>query len=885
MANTQVYLGVGHDAADSEMRIKNGRVFVDWREAGQQPTLARQKDYLKVAESIAKAVLVANPAAEPLPASLNSVLSGPPPTGTALVVHPLGGCPMGEHFAAGVVNHLGAVFNGASPRAVYRSLYVWDGSIVPGSLGVNPFLTIAALAERAVELVLAARQPKAALPRVDVGRREKIDPSRCPVDPEKTKIKVRLQETMVETPAGDSAAASRPAAEGERMVLKLRMDVPDLIALLQDPRHRVERLRGYLDVPGLQPRERLLVGGDSSVELLVSRPGGRLWRMHRGLCAWWRKRGRDELLREVKGMLRGKRAKRNLLGYLRAVLSLANHAGEQRLMNYRLELRDSAGNEYRLEGVKTVDFTRPANQVLDSLTDLDARLLRKPGLALERRGCLRLNLVALAEEDLPQIRAAADMPNALVALAGLPLFFARVLLKIHLWDFRAPDYAPRTDRSPLPKQRPVFVESVRWPGAEDGRLLPKRFWIEVDRGGLSRDEHQIPLALTRFRPPDEAAHATPLLMLPGFAQSTRALACEALDEDLVRHFLGRGFDVWLFDYRTSTALPSCREQCSLDDIARYDIPKAVDRILEVVGGEGWRPPGAPPEAKPQIMAFGHCMGSATLAMSLLSGKLVYHDEVVPPGEPKPPQERPRYEGVAKLGAVVLSQVPLFIEPSDNSRYRRQLAAFLRNAIGLEHVNFAADDGANAREMLIDRLLATLPPALGECEHEHDRVEPRTDIATCKRVSGIIGPLYVHKNVTRSHHLMHHYFGWGSMSIFMQITKFFEYNRLVSADGVNQYVTDDNIEAHMKMPVALLHGTCNQVFKFASALKTRATLERVNGRDDKGRRRYQLIGARGYAHFDCLVGDNAHQDIYPRVSKFLLAQLGAHAMPRPAERSV
>jgi len=83
----------------------------------------------------------------------------------------------------------------------------------------------------------------------------------------------------------------------------------------------------------------------------------------------------------------------------------------------------------------------------------------------------------------------------------------------------------------------------------------------------------------------------------------------------------------------------------------------------------------------------------------------------------------------------------------------------------------------------------------ECKDAHGRVlergEPRTDIATCKRVSGIIGPLYLHRNVCSSHHLMHQYFGWGSMSVFMQITKFFEYQRLVSADGVNHYVTDDN----------------------------------------------------------------------------------------------
>jgi hypothetical protein len=90
---------------------------------------------------------------------------------------------------------------------------------------------------------------------------------------------------------------------------------------------------------------------------------------------------------------------------------------------------------------------------------------------------------------------------------------------------------------------------------------------------------------------------------------------------------------------------------------------------------------------------------------------------------------------------------------------------------------------------------------------------------------------------------------------------------VSADGVNHYVTDDNIANYMNLPVALLHGSRNQVFKFESAEKTRAMLERVNGPG-----RCELIEARSYAHFDCLVGDEAHIDIYPRLSRFLLAQV-------------
>jgi cholesterol oxidase len=58
-----------------------------------------------------------------------------------ITVHPLGGCPMGRDASEGVVDTHGQVFG-------CPGLYVADGSVMPGPVGPNPSLTIAALAER-----------------------------------------------------------------------------------------------------------------------------------------------------------------------------------------------------------------------------------------------------------------------------------------------------------------------------------------------------------------------------------------------------------------------------------------------------------------------------------------------------------------------------------------------------------------------------------------------------------------------------------------------------------------------------------------------------------------------------------------------------------------
>ena len=60
--------------------------------------------------------------------------------------HILGGSCMGDSPATGVIDHRHRVFN-------YEGLYVVDGSAISANVGVNPSLTICALAERAISFI------------------------------------------------------------------------------------------------------------------------------------------------------------------------------------------------------------------------------------------------------------------------------------------------------------------------------------------------------------------------------------------------------------------------------------------------------------------------------------------------------------------------------------------------------------------------------------------------------------------------------------------------------------------------------------------------------------------------------------------------------------
>lgn len=125
-------IGMGRDIPDGNMTLRGRKLDVDWRKLKSGPFFDRLRDTARRIAGELGADFEDNPIWY---------------LGRVITVHPLGGCPMGRDEREGVVDPYGEVFN-------YPGLYVADGSVMPGPVGPNPSLTIAALADRSAERLL-----------------------------------------------------------------------------------------------------------------------------------------------------------------------------------------------------------------------------------------------------------------------------------------------------------------------------------------------------------------------------------------------------------------------------------------------------------------------------------------------------------------------------------------------------------------------------------------------------------------------------------------------------------------------------------------------------------------------------------------------------------
>ncbi|MEZ0605490.1 alpha/beta fold hydrolase [Paraburkholderia sp. IW21] len=232
--NTQTYLVMAHDDESGQISVNDtGRPRIEWPNAGKQPIFQKVEETLEKSQALLGGKYVRNP------------ISTRMLKNRTVTVHPLGGCGMGEDGARGVVDHMGRVFSGTAGNAVHDGLYVMDGAVMPMSLGVNPLLTISALAERNCALLAASRDWT-----IDYASKGTAG------TPPPQKIGLHFTETMVGTytPVVAGDAATSP------IEFTLTVESDDLADMLSNSQH-LAQTAGTLTCPALSAQPMTITDG------------------------------------------------------------------------------------------------------------------------------------------------------------------------------------------------------------------------------------------------------------------------------------------------------------------------------------------------------------------------------------------------------------------------------------------------------------------------------------------------------------------------------------------------------------------------------------------------------------------------------------------------
>lgn len=463
-------------------------------------------------------------------------------------------------------------------------------------------------------------------------------------------------------------------------------------------------------------------------------------------------------------------------------------------MKYRMVLTSQSGNQFYFEGFKVIrsdpgldlwpDTTtlyitvREGGQSTGPVVGKGILIIRPDDFAKQMTTMKVLNANGPVERLKHQVKFGKLFAGALVETYGgilsPPKYFN-------------PDLAPR-------KVRPLRVstQEIHWVRTADG----------------------VHIRLARY----QGGSKGPVILVHGLGVSSKIFSTDTIDTNLLEFLFERGYDVWLLDFRASVDLPAANNQFSADEIAKYDFPAAVDRVLEVSGAN-------------DVQFLVHCFGAAAWTIAMLGGFL----------------------NPAKVRSAVVSQVSIDMRVPRATKIKTGLhvPAFLK-AIGIESLTSDVDEDSGWMDKLFDRAISLLPAA--------DK-EDQTDNAVSNRISFLYGQLYELDQLNRAtFDNLHEMFGVANITSFQHLALMCRKRHVVTRDGSDIYTQHLD---RMAVPTLFVSGTENACYLPKSTKITMERLGKANGASLYGRK---VIA--NYGHIDCIFGKNASNDVFPYIVQHL-----------------
>ncbi|KAF9586241.1 hypothetical protein BGW38_008117, partial [Lunasporangiospora selenospora] len=595
MANTQTFLVMSHDDARGELQLKDDRIRIHWPGVGSSRNFTRLDTSLEPLAQAVRGTYVRNP----LTAMTDEAI---------VTVHPIGGCGLARNGAEGVCNHKGQVFTGQGEE-VYEGLYVMDGAVMPMSLGVNPFLAISALAERACAILARDR-----------GWKIKYEPTLTPIDfktpqfpipyneREANPVAVELAESLKDSSLqevagrqgavrglfvtepfpGDSDSSSSDdegTSRPKRIIPSVFTPWSSKTVVKPDGKKKkagvmfTEMLKGHLstviltedfDTAYNQARS-----AGSSIHMVLTLSTGPI----EGFLK--RTDHRAKIVGTVSCRALSEQPMMVESGVFTIYTPAEDDPADDSAILYKMILRCSSGERYRFEGRKPIivghlleGWIKPS-RILATVYKLSAdgtETVYGRGKLGEHDGDFFSQISAIRGDS-------TSLKSNIKAITDFSVSKINATVKTYLPFLNDLEYPEDTHRrKSFPRQRPAA----------------QVYEVVASDGIKSR--------LTRYK-----GKKGPVLVIHGASTSSRMFTTDLIPHNLCDYLLAHDYDVWLSDWRMSILLEDSQKQSPIYGGA-HDHAAAIPIILRETGVKN-------------IQIITHCVGAMTFFAGMLNGEI------------------------------------------------------------------------------------------------------------------------------------------------------------------------------------------------------------------------------------------------------------------------
>ncbi|KAH8908597.1 FAD/NAD(P)-binding domain-containing protein [Coniochaeta sp. PMI_546] len=791
MEKTQIYLIMSHDSNQAVLSLKDDKPVLEFLGVGRSAHVKHLNEVLARATQAVGGTLVQNPF---------FALMGE----QQVTVHPIGGAHMARDNtgATGVTNHAGEVLTGNGPET-HDGLIVTDGSLIPVALGANPFATIAALAERSVELYAHKHDLSISEERngiLDLFGEPAHAPLRRESQPAALDVDVQEEALSINGATDVIIKADAIKASGFGFTEVMSGFIHYDQGMIEDERDTYEL--AYRSAKSLCESARFFLSMQAfnATNMLNSS-------QHRGLLTG------TFVCPTIPGSpFMVQRGEFNLF-------ILDHKAPGTRNLTYDFDMMGVNGKKLHFHGYKVVDssvalapislwrstttlYVTVSEHVPGMCDDLDDEDAWRRGRVLAK-GIMHIQPADFVSELMTMTPTGSGLLKKAMSAASFLTFFTRKSLSLFLAPLTPLQYPSQTYSGYINNTPPDDSIAIY---ASDGVCTRMHIWEPTSVPG--NDEKNI----------------KNLFMIPGASVDHQIYALPTIPFNAVNYFTRAGYRVHISVHRIGQLMVAENMWTTYD--ARLDLKACLEYIRSRHGPA-------------KIYTIAHCMGSVAFSTGLLDGTIpaswilgITCSQVF---------MNPIWQTLNMI-KVMAGPVPL-------DRVYRWLAGTWFSC------STSRDD--TLVQKAINQLLRLYP----------DERRELCNNAACHRTSFVFGRCWNHRNLNEAtHRQIDRFFGGVNTRLLnLLMRQGFEGHVMRNAPLYDVLTTRENVARLKGVPIMLFVGGDNAVLSPESTSRTYEILCDTFGSEGGGEGvDYRRKVVPGYGHLDCWMGRNAWKDVYPFV---------------------